>query len=271
MKPNFYNSEDTREITIFILRSNIILIPLFVISTLTSYGIHENKPTENKFPQNTIMSSASREDFDLMPDGKSFSFWEDQTKYNKILHVAQKNAKASDNNPGTLERPFKTINAAAKLLQPGEKVIVHEGIYRECIQPARGGTSAEKMICYEAAKGEKVIVKGSEIWKPILQPSTGWNMRGNQNGQIMMADIPEDLFKAYNPFSIRNVYHYLTVYGQPNDPEWMTRAMMFRGMVFLNGTPLKQVYKINELTRSDSAFWVEDPGLKTPPPVAKGV
>jgi hypothetical protein len=33
-------------------------------------------------------------------------------------------------------------------------------------------------------------------------------------------------------------------------------------MVFLNGKPLKQVYKINELLKNDSAFWVEDPGLR---------
>ncbi len=86
-----------------------------------------------------------------------------------------------------------------------------------------------------------------------------------------MADIPEDFFKAYNPFSIRNAYHYLTVYGQPNDPEWMTRAMMFRGMVFINGTPLKQVYKITELTKTDSAFWVEDPGLRLHLRLPKGL
>lgn len=102
----------------------------------------------------------SLKDFDLLPDGNSFPFWDDQTKYSKVLHVAQKNQKASDDNPGTAERPFKTINAAAKLLQPGEKVIVHEGIYRECVRPLRGGTANNRMISYEAASGEKVGSKG---------------------------------------------------------------------------------------------------------------
>ena len=244
------------------LRRELVLLLVLILTSTPSISFGKNKPAEKKVNNESKETSFSVKDFDLLPDGSVFPFWEDKTDYKKIYHVAQINPAASDNNPGTQKRPFKTINAAAKVLKPGEKVIVHEGVYREFVSPVSGGTSQENMITYEASKGERVIVKGSEIWKPQLKPSSGWNMRRNYNSNIQMADIPEDFFKAYNPFSIRNAYQYLTVYGQPNDPEWMTRAMLFRGMVFLNGKPLKQVYKINELAKVDSAFWVEDPGLR---------
>ncbi len=76
--------------------------------------------------------------------------------------------------PGSKERPFRTINAAAQVLQPGERVVIAEGVYRECIRPARGGTSPDAMISYEAAPGAKVVVKGAAVVKD-WKPSEGWN------------------------------------------------------------------------------------------------
>ncbi len=159
----------------------LLILFLAIITSTQAHNRQGSKKNESSLSRSE--TSVSRGDFDLLPDGTQFPFWDDQTNYTKVFHVAQENPNASDSNPGTLERPYKTINAAAKILQPGEKVIVHEGIYRECIQPARGGTSPERMITYEAAKGEKVVVKGSEVWKPELRPSTGWNMRDTTGQQ----------------------------------------------------------------------------------------
>ena len=38
-----------------------------------------------------------------------------------------------DTFAGSRERPLKTIQAAADLARPGDKIIVHEGIYREYV------------------------------------------------------------------------------------------------------------------------------------------
>ena len=38
---------------------------------------------------------------------------------------------------------------AAELLEPGEKVLIKSGVYREWIKPAKGGSGADKMISYE--------------------------------------------------------------------------------------------------------------------------
>ena len=49
--------------------------------------------------------------------------------------------------------------------KPGDVITVHEGIYRERINPPRGGESDAKRIVYQAAPGEKVEIKGSEVVK----------------------------------------------------------------------------------------------------------
>ena len=79
-------------------------------------------------------------------------------------HVVDNQApNASDENPGTPEAPFKTINAAAQVAKPGDTVQVHAGTYREHVMPARGGADDARIV-YEAAPGETVVVKGSEEW-----------------------------------------------------------------------------------------------------------
>jgi len=40
-----------------------------------------------------------------------------------------------DTNPGSDSRPFNTISAAAQIAQPGDVVTVHEGVYREYVNP----------------------------------------------------------------------------------------------------------------------------------------
>ncbi|NQV32260.1 MAG: DUF1565 domain-containing protein, partial [Phycisphaeraceae bacterium] len=73
-------------------------------------------------------------------------------------HVSQ---SGHDADNGSVSRPFKTISAAAKMAQPGDVITVHEGVYRERISPPRGGTSDDQRIVYQAASGERVVIKGS--------------------------------------------------------------------------------------------------------------
>jgi len=80
----------------------------------------------------------------------------------KDYHVS---TTGDDGSAGSKARPFKTISAAAKVARPGDVVTVHEGIYRERVNPPRGGTSDKTRIVYQAAAGEKVVITGSEIIK----------------------------------------------------------------------------------------------------------
>jgi alpha-N-arabinofuranosidase len=69
----------------------------------------------------------------------------------------------SDANPGGPAAMLKTIGEAARRAQPGDTVTVHAGVYREWVDPLRGGVSEVKRITYQAAPGEKVVITGSEI------------------------------------------------------------------------------------------------------------
>ena len=85
-----------------------------------------------------------------------------------VLHVA---TSGSDTADGTEERPFRTINRAAGVAQPGDTVVVHGGEYREWVQPRAGGLSDSRRITYQAAPGEHVVIKGSErvrTWEPAM-------------------------------------------------------------------------------------------------------
>src|SRR5579871_2305461 len=77
-----------------------------------------------------------------LPDGTEFPMWEKPLHFSKTYYVDANAKNADDNGPGTQERPFRTINQAAQVLQPGERVVIATGVYREPIRPARGGTSA---------------------------------------------------------------------------------------------------------------------------------
>ena len=97
----------------------------------------------------------------------------------------------NDGNPGTAANPFKTISKAARIAQPGDVITVHEGTYRERVNPPRGGVSDAKRIVYRAAPGDKVVIKGSE-------PVKGWTRVQNDTWKVT---IPNDFFGAFNPYS----------------------------------------------------------------------
>lgn len=201
--------------------------------------------------------------FDTLPDGTLFPFWDDKTAYTKVYHVAQRHPRAFDDNPGRETAPFATIGRAAEMLMPGEKVVVHAGVYRECVRPARGGEGPDRMIAYEAAPGEAVVITGAEAWTPAARPSAGWTIPAPENGApVWMADLPEAAFLGYNPFLVRNVYDYMTTYGKLQDKAWLTRALLRRGMIFHNGQRLTQVSRTRELAERAGAFWVEESGLR---------
>ncbi len=102
-------------------------------------------------------------------------------------HVAK---TGKDSNPGTAEKPFLTIQAAADVAQPGDVITVHEGIYREWVKPPRGGNSDAERIVFQAAEGGKVEIKGSEI-------VTGWEKLA---GTVWMISFSNSFFGDYNPY-----------------------------------------------------------------------
>ena len=189
-----------------------------------------------------------------LPDGTEVQAWEKPITFAKTYYVDGRAANADDNGHGTKERPFRTIGKAAQTMQPGERVVIAEGVYRERVNPARGGSGADKMISYEAAPGAKVVIKGSAVLDKGWQPSTRGAGRGAPGAAATAGagapraweiDIARYLRGAYNPFAMVNV---------PGDRFWMNYKVISmapyfrrRGMVFMDGKPLEQVDSYNDL------------------------
>jgi parallel beta-helix repeat protein len=74
--------------------------------------------------------------------------------------VNRQHRAASDRSVGTERRPFKTIDRAAQLAQPGDTVLVYPGLYRERVCPARGG-APDRPIVYRAAERGAALISGS--------------------------------------------------------------------------------------------------------------
>lgn len=134
------------------------------------------------------------------------------------FHVSAGNG--SDTNSGSAAAPLKTIQAAANKAMPGDTVTVRAGVYRECVNPPRGGLSDAKRITYQAAPGEKVVVTGSEVfdqWQRV-------------NGDVWKLALPNTYFGAFNPYAEK-------VHG-----DWFggQGRVHRRGNVYLNGTWLAE-------------------------------
>lgn len=198
----------------------------------------------------------------LLPDGQEFKTWERPLTFSKTYYVAQSHPQASDQNPGTEQLPFKTINHAAQVLQPGERVVVAAGVYRERVCPARGGANADQMISYEAAPGATVILSGAMPLGPQWTPSPDSAKPGAN--KLWSIPVPKDIIAEENPFAQLN----LTDEHIDKCMPWATGTkgkapnILRRGLVFLDDQRLRQVATKEELTvAKDIVYWVEKDGL----------
>lgn len=139
-------------------------------------------------------------------------------------HVA---VNGSDRDTGASTTPFRTISKAAQVAQPGDVVTVHEGTYRERVNPPRGGLSETKRIVYRAAPDEKVVIKGSEIVK-------GWTKVQNDTWKVTVAN---DLFGNFNPYSDLIAGDWFNGKGRDHHT----------GAVYLNGHWLTEAIELDDV------------------------
>lgn len=153
----------------------------------------------------------------------------------KEYHVSP---KGSDINNGSVSYPFKTINRAAQIAMPNDTITVHEGVYREWINPVNGGRNDEERILYRAAKGEKVEIKGSELVK-------GWTKVKNSK-DVWMVTVPNSLFGCFNPFQ-ENIYG-----------DWLYDTTFHRGDVYLNDQSLYEAKSLEEVLKPKTIYSIRD-------------
>ena len=189
----------------------------------------------------------------VLPDGTQFQRWGDETDYRKVYYVDQQHPQAADDNPGTEEAPFLTIQAAAEAVQPAEKVLIKSGIYRELVQPRRGGTGADAMMSFEAAPGAEAIIRGSDV---LGGPWTGSDVA--RSVSVWMTELPGAFFEGDHPFNVVNTtdadFEIMAWAGAERGrvPHTLPRAMVFQ-----DGRRLTQLGTCDELPRVPGAFWID--------------
>ncbi len=139
-------------------------------------------------------------------------------------HVA---TTGNDGNPGTKRAPLRTIQRAADLAQPGDVITVHAGVYRERINPPRGGTSENQRIIYQAARGEKVAIKGSEAIRNWVRVE----------GDVWKVALPNSFFGSFNPYNDSIRGDWFDPKGRPHHT----------GAVYLNGDWLIEAATLEEV------------------------
>jgi len=170
----------------------------------------------------------------------------------KEFHVS---TTGSDQGKGSASKPFRTISAAARVAQPGDVITVHEGVYRERIAPARGGASDKKRIVYQAALGERVEIKGSEV-------VTNWVKVQDDTWKVA---LPNSFFGSFNPYSdlIRGdwfdrkgrEHHTGAVYL---DGDWLNEAPRLEDVVKPAGNiPLW----FGQVDKDNTTIWAQFKGL----------
>ncbi|WP_289068554.1 right-handed parallel beta-helix repeat-containing protein [uncultured Bifidobacterium sp.] len=152
---------------------------------------------------------------------------------------------------GDVLHPFATISKAAAVARPGDTVIVHDGVYREQVDPAHRGISDLERITYRAADGEHPVIKGSER-------ITAWE---HDHGDVWRVTLPNTFFGDFNPYREPIFGDWL------NTPDHRVDKPKHLGDVYLNGRSFYEVTDPAELDDPQVRTTVVDNALQVVRPV----
>src|SRR5699024_534496 len=100
--------------------------------------------------------------------------------------------------------------------------------YREWVQPKNSGLSNTRRITYQAAKGERVVIKGSERlqnWEKV-------------EGTVWKSVLPNEFFGTFNPYKEEIFGDWLI---EPQDGTRHLGDVYLNGMSFYEADNLKQL------------------------------
>lgn len=160
----------------------------------------------------------------------------------------------SNANPGTLARPFQTIQRAATLAQPGDTVFIFGGTYHETVIPAHSGT-ASAPITYRPYNSAPVTIDGADS-------VSGWTL---YQGHIYTAKMPWDLGEGNNQVfvdgAMTNEARFPNTSLDPSTPTWATASSV---NVTIANSGLSSVTIHNASLTQPAGAWVGAVGHISP-------
>lgn len=104
------------------------------------------------------------------------------------------NLNGHDQNDGTLNSPFKTIQKAASIMVAGSTCYIRGGVYRETINPKNSGTNTSPITFMPYNQENVTIIGTNEV--------TGWQV---ESGNIYWAPINWNMGEGFNQVFVNNV------------------------------------------------------------------
>ncbi len=151
------------------------------------------------------------------------------------------NVNAARDGNGSVERPFRRINEAAKLALPGDEVLVAPGIYREYVDPVNAGTE-DARITYISTTPLGAVITGAE------QIKTWQHYKEN----VWVCRIANSVFGEYNPYTT-------IVYG-----DWYFAVPnKHTGCVYLNNKAMYEAVTLEECLKGEvyEYSWVPEDSI----------
>ncbi len=156
-------------------------------------------------------------------------------------YVRQNAASPQD---GTQEHPFSTISQAAAIAVPGDEILIGEGVYREWVDPPRGGTDDAHRITYRAMPGTQPVLSGAQILRD-------WICMGEH---LYRTQIPRADFGNYCPYED-------TIHGDwfgPALPRHYTGEIFADGQAFFQAPDPDHIDQTENPTRRNSWYAESD-------------
>lgn len=185
-------------------------------------------PTEHPTPAQPEIEPVP--DFTVLPPEE---LWvPDETRITHTLHVNQAHDRAAKGNPGTLEAPFDTIQAAVEFaLGPdapdgGLRILIAPGVYRETVDINGWRKEYPLLVEGDPDSDRPVVLSGSDVlreWAAV--PGTD---------RIFQHAWPHKFGPQPNPW--------------PGLMPMEEGTSFRRELFFVNGRPYRQVYKHQALT-----------------------
>ena len=139
---------------------------------------------------------------------------------------------------GSLERPFRRINDAAKIALPGDEVLVAPGVYREYVDPVHAGEE-DAPITYISTTPLAAVITGAEEVK-------NWE---HYKDNVWVCRIANSVFGDYNPYTT-------LVFG-----DWyFATPNKHTGCVYLNDKAMYEATSLDECIKGEvyECSWVPE-------------
>ena len=116
--------------------------------------------------------------------------------------------QGSDENPGTINSPFKTIQKAADVVVGGDIINILEGSYHEEVTLNNTSGSQGGPIIFQPFSNDRVVLDGT---RPI---TTVWS---NHQGNIWKTELDFDIWPY---IKVKLCFPYISLMVTPNSCYW---------------------------------------------------